>query len=265
MNLGLTDCTNAPRKRRKRGSDDLSGNSTKYYESMEDFLPMLNTLPPLPNSEVKTEETTVESKLPLQSTFEHQTQEDTKTSSEQSSKLSNDKQLDLVNEQICTPQEEILFTGISNNSSLLDEDSHDLFPELTQDLTTTLQQQEFYTPQPVQSPQSTSKEVETTTSTEYDDFSDPSGPSWKALSKALVRLQSQSKSTEDDELVKKLFVAHLRQHQELRELRALVRHLQSIIIAQNIQNMQKQQQEQTHQLRQESTFYQLHIPEFQTQ
>lgn len=246
--LGLENCIDAPRKKsRKRGLEEVNGSAT-YYPSMQDFLPMLDNLPALDQDkpvdlkttedvpQIQTEEVKVEPPV-ITDVPQIQTEE-----------VKVEPKIEKMeeNEIILSPQDLFNDTPLPS-SSLIEYDSKsetNLFPDHDVEIEQTKEPTKIQESLILNAPHALTLYSDQTVGTSKqkippgDEFVDPNTETYKAVSKVVMKTNTKRELTQDEELIRRLFIAHLRQHQELGELRQLVAHLQQLIISQNAQVLQ---------------------------
>jgi hypothetical protein len=221
LQLGLTDCMEAQRKSKKRDFEEM--NTFQPFTNMLEFLPLLDQIPKtsVVNADVKKE--TLEpssSQIEFEDLFNDvlDIKEEQETKKQKIELFEEFQETPILDEFQFSNNFDFSFEGNNDLSSLVELESEkvELFPE---------------------------EEEETLIESAQDHF--------KSFEKSIVPYQSgnhhHSKSViipreeveeltngdpQQDFLMKSLMIAHLKQQQELGELRGLVSHLQSLIIAQ---------------------------------
>eukprot|EP01080_Neovahlkampfia_damariscottae_P001151 gene1151-10665_t len=249
LQLGLTDCMDAERKSKKRDFEEM--NNFKPYTNMMDFLPLLGQLPQKIEEDktVKKEEICFEEEKPLEFQELFNDVLDTNDISYESED-SKKRKIDIFEdfEDLETQNEEFQFPNdfsfsLENNDLTVGPlgdfktENFDLFPEESkeeeeEELTTTQKEEEDSGIE--LSPSDFEKSI-----VPYEQY-DHNSRNGLIIPREDVQ-ELTNGDPQQDLLIKSLMVAHLKQEQELRELRELVSNLQNLLIVQaSMQSSSKQ-------------------------
>jgi hypothetical protein len=221
LQLGLTDCQDAERKKKKRNFEEFE--EKKEFPSMKDFLPMFS------NSKEEKQDTS------MKQIFSNLMDENEETNFET---FDNEENFNI--EEILNKKEDLLefdnffLNDLSTTENIKIEEEekktnlNEFFDESNNFDTSFLLQNNLEN-------EVSNVITTTTTQNEIDE---------KKISNEIEQRVQNYKEEDKEKLIRSLLVAHIAQEQELRELRNLVSHLQNLLIS---NQMSQQISNQTHQ------------------
>jgi hypothetical protein len=226
LQLGLTDCMDAQRKSKKRDFEEM--NSFQPFTNMLEFLPLLDQIPKstavVDVKKESLEPTTQSSQIEFEDLFNDvlDIKEEQETKKQKIELFEEFQETPIVDEFQFSNNFDFSFDGNNDLSSLVELESEkvELFPEEDEEEDDTL----------IESAQDHFKSFEKSI-VPYQ-----GGNSVHPSKSVIIPREEVEELTngdpQQDFLMKSLMIAHLKQQQELGELRGLVSHLQSLIIAQ---------------------------------